>query len=97
LALKGAGVACVVAESFARIFFRNAINLGLPILVCPDAVQASKGGEIIGVNTEQGVIRVGDGVFPIEPYPPFLQELIEAGGLVDWVREQIHRRNQNHE
>ncbi len=97
LALKGAGVSCVVAESFARIFFRNAINLGLPILVCPDAVRASKERETIGVNTQQGVIQVGDEVFPIEPYPPFLQELIEAGGLVDWVREQIHRRNQNHE
>ena len=97
LALKGAGVSCVVAASFARIFFRNAINLGLPILVSPEVAYVAQGGENMVIDTEQGSIRLAGKIFPAEPYPAFLQELIGAGGLVDWVRTEIHRRNRKHE
>lgn len=91
LALKGAGVGCVVAKSFARIFFRNAINIGLPILTCPQAVEGTKTGQRLEVELEKGTIRNLDTgeEFRAEPYPPFMMEIIEAGGLVEQTRRRL--------
>lgn len=91
LAFKGAGVSCVVAHSFARIFHRNAINVGLPILECPPAVGGAEKGHEMEVDLEAGRVRnLSTGrSYQAEPYPPFMMELIEAGGLVPYTRRQI--------
>jgi 3-isopropylmalate/(R)-2-methylmalate dehydratase small subunit len=91
LAMKGAGVSCVVASSFARIFYRNAINVGLPILECPPAVDATEKENHVEVDLEAGRfynLTTGES-FQAEPYPPFMMELIQAGGLVPYTRGQI--------
>jgi 3-isopropylmalate/(R)-2-methylmalate dehydratase small subunit len=91
LAIKGAGVSCVVASSFARIFFRNAINVGLPILECHAAVAEIESGHQLEIDLEAG--RVTDlttgRTFQAEPYPPFMMEIIDAGGLVPYTRTQM--------
>lgn len=91
VAIKAAGVSCVIAKSFARIFYRNAINVGLPILECPEAVDAIEAGDTVKVDTEAGTIvneRTG-AEFTAEPFPPFIAEIIEAGGLVARTRAKI--------
>jgi 3-isopropylmalate/(R)-2-methylmalate dehydratase small subunit len=90
IALRGAGVAAVVAVSFARIFFRNAINTGLPIMICPEAVLATESGDELTVDPEAGEVRnEGKGTtFTAEPLPPFVLEIVRAGGLIPWVRER---------
>ena len=91
VAIKAAGVSCVIAKSFARIFYRNAINVGLPIMECPEAVDAIRAGDTVKVDTETGVItneRTGE-TFTAEPFPPFIAEIIEAGGLVARTRAKI--------
>ena len=91
LALKGAGVSCVVASSFARIFYRNAIDIGLPILECPEAVAATEAGQTLEVDLEKGtVVNVDTGqTYQSEPYPPFLMGIIDAGGLIPYTRKQL--------
>jgi 3-isopropylmalate/(R)-2-methylmalate dehydratase small subunit len=91
LALKGAGVSCVIARSFARIFFRNSINIGLPILECPAAVEGCKSGDTLEVDLVSGQIRnMSSGkTFQAEPFPPFMLDLIRAGGLVEYTKEQL--------
>lgn len=91
VALKAAGVACIVAKSFARIFYRNAINMGLPILECPAAVDAVADGHTVAVDTETGTVRdVTTGQeFTAEPFPPFLVEIMDAGGLVERTRRVL--------
>ena len=88
IALKGAGVNAVVARSFARIFFRNAINTGLAILVCPDAVEAIEHGDEVRVDPATGAVEnVTSGrSFQADPLPASVREIVEAGGLVEWVR-----------
>lgn len=84
IAIKEAGVSVVVAKSFARIFFRNAINIGLPIVECPEAVDAIADGDMLAIDVDAGVITdetTGE-TFAAQPFPPFLQEIIQAGGLV---------------
>ena len=91
VAIKAAGVSCVIAKSFARIFYRNAINVGLPIMECPEAVDAICAGDTVKVDTDAGVItneRTGE-TFTAEPFPPFIAEIIEAGGLVARTRAKI--------
>lgn len=91
VAIKAAGVSCVIAKSFARIFYRNAINVGLPILECPAAVDAIAAGDTVDVDTEDGSIvnrRTGER-FTAEPFPPFIAEIIEAGGLVERTRAKL--------
>jgi 3-isopropylmalate/(R)-2-methylmalate dehydratase small subunit len=93
LAIKGAGVGCVVARSFARIFHRNAINIGLPILEAPAAVDAIEDGHQLDVDLEGGQIRnlsTGE-VHRSEPYPPFMLEIVGAGGLVPYTRRQLEQ------
>jgi 3-isopropylmalate/(R)-2-methylmalate dehydratase small subunit len=91
LALKGAGISCVVAKSFARIFFRNAVNIGLPILTCPQAVEGTEAGQRLEVELETGLIRNLDTeeTFHAQPYPPFMMGIIEAGGLVEQTRRRL--------
>lgn len=95
VALKAAGVSCVIAKSFARIFYRNAINVGLAILECPDAVAAIVDGARVAVDTEAGTIANLDtgATFTAEPFPPFIAEIIEAGGLVERTRQKLARGN----
>ena len=84
LAIKTAGIACVIAASFARIFYRNAINIGLPILECPSASTAIREGNTVSVNFDTGVITdetTGE-TFQAEPFPPFIQKIIRSGGLM---------------
>jgi 3-isopropylmalate/(R)-2-methylmalate dehydratase small subunit len=92
IGLKALGLSCVIAESFARIFYRNAINLGLPILICPEAARAARSGDQIRVDTESGTVEVSGQTFHAQPFPPFLQELIAAGGLVPWVQAELARK-----
>lgn len=87
VALKGAGVAGVVAASFARIFFRNAINTGLPIAACPEAVAATEPGDEVELELQSGLIRnlTKTQEFEAEPLPEFVMDIVRAGGLVRWV------------
>ena len=91
LAIKGASVFCVVAKSFARIFYRNAINVGLPILECPEAVKEAESGDRLTVDLQAGAItteRTGR-TYQTSPYPAFILEIIQAGGLVPYTRRRI--------
>ncbi len=91
LAIKAAGVACVVAESFARIFYRNAINIGLPILECPAAASAATAGQTLEIDLAEGSIRnldTGES-YRAAPYPPFMLDLIAAGGLIEYTRRKL--------
>jgi 3-isopropylmalate/(R)-2-methylmalate dehydratase small subunit len=90
LAIRGAGVSVVIAKSFARIFFRNAINVGLPIVACPEAVDGIETGDTVKVDLAAGMIRneTKGRQWQMPPYPPFLQELIAMGGLENYVKEQ---------
>ena len=87
--LKAAGVACVVAAGFARIFFRNCINIGLPIVESPEAVCRICQGDLLEVDTAAGTVSVGSLVFKTAPFPPFMQELIARGGLVADARARL--------
>jgi 3-isopropylmalate/(R)-2-methylmalate dehydratase small subunit len=91
IALKAAGVSAVVAASFARIFFRNAINTGLAIVTCPDAVAETKGGDEVEVDVAAGVVRnvTRDLSWRAEPLPDFVMDIVRAGGLVEWVRARV--------
>ena len=86
--IKAAGVACVIAKSFARIFYRNSINIGLPIMECPAAVDAIKAGDKVAVDADKGVITdltTGES-FQVEPFPPFIAQIVAEGGLVNRTR-----------
>jgi 3-isopropylmalate/(R)-2-methylmalate dehydratase small subunit len=91
LAIKGAGVSCVVAHSFARIFYRNAINVGLPILECPAAVEDAESGHQLEIDLAAGRVRnlTTGRVHQAEPYPPFMMAIISAGGLVPYTRQRM--------
>jgi len=91
IALRGSGVAAVVAESFARIFFRNAINRGLPILVCPEAVRATNAGDSVEVDPTAGrIVNVTkDQTFYADPLPDFVTQIVDAGGLIPYVRRRL--------
>lgn len=84
VAIKAAGVSCVIAKSFARIFYRNSINMGLPILECPEAVDAISEGDVVSVDADTGTItdETTGATFNAQPFPPFIQEIINDGGLV---------------
>jgi 3-isopropylmalate/(R)-2-methylmalate dehydratase small subunit len=95
LSIKAAGVGCVVARSFARIFFRNAVNIGLPILACPAAVDEVAGGQHLEIDLESGrILNLSTGrTHQAEPYPPFMLAIIEAGGLAPYTRARIEERH----
>ena len=89
VALRGAGVACVIAKSFARIFFRNAINCGFPIVECPAAVDAISTGDEVEIDLAAGIIIKGKKKFKMEPFPVEIQKIIEAGGLMNLVKQKV--------
>jgi 3-isopropylmalate/(R)-2-methylmalate dehydratase small subunit len=93
IAIKAAGISCVIAESFARIFYRNAINMGLPIFESPEASRMIQAGDRVGVNTQTGVIEdlTLKRKFQAEPIPPFMQELIHDGGLIEHIKKVMRR------
>lgn len=91
LAIKGTGVSCVIASSFARIFYRNAINVGLPILECPEAVLGTVMGDRLRIVLERGTVenlRSGE-VFQAAPFTDSMRELIDLGGLVPYVKNRL--------
>lgn len=84
IAIKASGIACVIAENFARIFYRNSLNIGLPILECPAASKAIQNGDEVAVDFDTGVIEnlaTGE-TYQAEPFPPFIQNIIQKGGLL---------------
>jgi 3-isopropylmalate/(R)-2-methylmalate dehydratase small subunit len=83
--LIGAGIQAVVARSFARVFFRNAINTGLVAVECPDAVDAAVDGEPVWVDYHAGSVTVGEAQFPFSPYPESLRAIVESGGLIEYL------------
>lgn len=91
LAIKAAGISCVVAQSFARIFYRNAINIGLPIITSEEAVWGISTGDRIEVDVNQGYIfnmETGE-EYETETFPPFIQEIIKAGNLLNYVKNRV--------
>ena len=87
-AMRAAGIRCVVATSFARIFRRNCINLGLPALASPEAVAAARPGSAVLIEPAAGAIHVDGRTYPAQPLPPLMLELLEAGGLAPWIRNR---------
>lgn len=93
IAIKGAGVACVVAKSYARIFYRNAINIGMPIVECPEAVDDAENGDILEIDTAEGVVvntRTGQS-YDASQHSPYVQQIIKSGGLMQAVTERVQR------
>ena len=97
VALKAAGISCVIAPSFARIFFRNAINIGLPIFESIEVVDQCSPGDILEVDTVQGVIKnlSKDKVYKTNLLPEFILKVISVGGLNEYVKEELKRREMN--
>jgi len=94
IAIKAAGISCIIAKSYARIFFRNAINIGLPLLECDQAVDKTEAGDTLEVDLSNGRIKnLTKGTeFEAKAYPDFMAELIAAGGLVEYTKKRIDSR-----
>ena len=92
IAIKAAGVSVVIAKSFARIFYRNAINTGLPIMEAPDAVDGIRDGDRVSVDADTGVIlnETTGATFRAQPFPPFIKDIIEQGGLIESVKRKAN-------
>ena len=93
IAIKAAGISAVIAKSFARIFYRNALNIGLPILECPEAVDGIKEGDNLEIDLDTGAItnpRTNQR-YQMAPFPPFMRQLIQAGGLLNYVRNNFKK------
>ena len=90
LCLKTAGVSCIIAETFARIFFRNAINIGLPIVECPEAAKEINAGDEVEVDFDSGIItdKTTGKSYKGQPFPEVMQKIITAGGLVNYINEK---------
>ena len=91
IAIQASGVSCVIAASFARIFYRNSINIGFPILECPKASEAIQAGDIISVDTKTGIIvdeTTGE-TFEAKAFPPFIDNIIAKGGLLPYLKEKL--------
>ncbi len=95
LALKHAGVGAIVAKSFARIFFRNAVNIGLPVVICPEAYEAVEQGDQLEVDLEEGMLRnLTKGVeMKFTPLPRFLLEILSSGGLIPYLKSKLEARD----
>jgi 3-isopropylmalate/(R)-2-methylmalate dehydratase small subunit len=91
MALKAAGISCVIAKSFARIFFRNAINIGLPLLESDEAVDNTEAGDIVEVDLSKGEIKnvTKNLTFTASPYPDFMAEIIDSGGLIEYTKKRL--------
>lgn len=90
IAIRESGISCVIAQSFARIFYRNAINTGLPILECPEAAQAIADGDTVSIDFIDGCIadETTGQTFQAQPFPPFIQAIIDAGGLLHTIGKE---------
>ena len=90
IAIKAAGVSCVIAETFARIFYRNSINIGLPIVECPEAAKAIMAGDEVEVDFDTGVItdKTTGKSFKGQGFPPFMQKIIDCEGLVNYINQK---------
>jgi len=95
LAIKTAGVSCIIAESFARIFYRNAFNIGLPILECPEVVTDVQTGELVAIDAGTGTITNinTNKTYHAKPIPAFMQELVAVGGLMAYVKKELAKKN----
>jgi 3-isopropylmalate/(R)-2-methylmalate dehydratase small subunit len=93
LAIKTAGIGCVIASSFARIFYRNAINIGLAILECPEAVRGINAGDTVEVDFDSGtIVNLTTGSsWQSEPFPPFIQNMIASDGLINYMKREVCR------
>lgn len=91
IAIKASGISCVIAETFARIFYRNAINIGLPILECPEAAMDIKDGDEVEVDFDNGKIKnlTTGKTYQGQPFPGFMQELIAADGLIEYIKKSL--------
>jgi 3-isopropylmalate/(R)-2-methylmalate dehydratase small subunit len=94
LSIKASGISCVIAANFARIFFRNAINIGLPLLECPEAAYDTESGDLLEVDISRGLIKnITKGAeYQARPYSDFMGELIGAGGLIEFTRKRLKVR-----
>jgi 3-isopropylmalate/(R)-2-methylmalate dehydratase small subunit len=91
LAIKSAGISCVIAESFARIFFRNCINIGLPIVESAEVAAAVKEGDVISVDLDEGTVLLPSGAsVTISPFPPFMQQIVARGGWIPYLKAQYN-------
>lgn len=93
IAIKGSGVSCVIARSFARIFYRNAINIGLPILECDEILNEMNTGDELEVDLSKGTIsnKTSGKTYTSEPFPEFMQEIIAAGGEIEYIRRKFNK------
>ena len=93
IAIKASGCSCVIAAGFARIFFRNAVNMGLPILECPEAAENIKSGDVVSVDFETGLItdESTGRTFRAAAFPPFIRDIISSGGLLNYVKNRNSR------
>ena len=91
MAIKAAGISCVIAKSFARIFFRNAINIGLPLLESDEAVDNTEAGDVVEVDLAKGEIKnvTRNLTFTASPYPDFMAEIIFSGGLIEYTKKRL--------
>ena len=91
VAIKASGITCVIANTFARIFYRNALNIGLPILECPEAVEGTSTGDELEIDLAAGKVKnlTTGQEFQAKPFPPFMQELISTGGLINYARAKL--------
>ncbi len=94
IAIKAAGIQAVIAKTFARIFYRNAFNIGLPIFESPEASEGIREGDVVEIDADNGIIRniTKKEEYRAHPIPPFMQELIETGGLIEWTKRKIERK-----
>ena len=94
ISIIGCGVSCVIAKSFARIFYRNSMNLALPLLECEEAVDGSEASDELEVDLSSGTIRnlTTEQVFKAKPYEPFMLELIQSGGLIEYTKRKLAAR-----
>lgn len=90
IAIKAAGVSCVIAETFARIFYRNAINIGLPIIECPEAARGIEAGDVVEIDFDSGVIynKTKNVKFQGQSFPEFMQKIIAAEGLINYINKK---------
>lgn len=96
IAIKGAGVSVVLAKSYARIFYRNGINIGLPLVECPEAVDEAEDGDILEIDTTEGFVvntRTGN-TYTARQHAPYVQEIVNAGGLMEAVTRRVRQREQ---
>ncbi len=94
LAMKAWGIGAVIGRSFARIFYRNCINLGLPAIACTEAVDAAAHDSKIRIVAEEGKVEVDGSSFPTSPLPPFVIKMIQGGGLVEYVRRRLEEESE---